>query len=96
MSIYAYIEGTSVVNTIIADDNDISLLEGTYIKITEETGIASVDYIYDQENNKFIAPKPYYSWVLNSDFVWESPIGGNPDLLTKVWNEENQEWVTRS
>jgi hypothetical protein len=95
MSIYAKIEGTTVVNTIISDAENINFLEGFYVELTEETGIATDGYSYDEESNKFIAPKPYYSWVLNSDFIWESPIGSNPDVLNKKWDEETQAWVNR-
>lgn len=95
MSIYAEIQGNTVANTIIATSEDINLLQGTYVEVTSNTGIANIGFSYDQENNKFIDIKPYHSWTLNSDFVWESPDGPNPDVLNKKWDEETQAWVNR-
>jgi hypothetical protein len=95
MSIYAKVEGNIVTNTIISTPEDIDSLQGIYIESTNETGLAIEGYSYDEESNKFIAPKPYHSWVLNSDFIWESPIGSNPDVLNKKWDEETQAWVNR-
>jgi len=55
---------------------------------------------YDQDNDAFIAEKPYPSWILNTDtFQWESPIGPPPDEEDDPlgnayrWDEENQQWV---
>ena len=65
------------------------------MKITQETGQASIGGSFNYNLNKFIAPKPYESWVLNSEFNWESPAGANPNILTKMWDEEAQAWIDR-
>lgn len=61
---------------------------------------AHIGGTYDQDNDVFIAKKPYPSWILDTDtFQWESPIGPPPyaedDALGNSyrWDEENQQWV---
>ena len=34
---------------------------------------AGVGYTYDAEKDVFIAPKPFASWVLSADYLWEAP-----------------------
>lgn len=90
---YALVEGGTVKNVIVADDSVIPSLSGTYFEITLETNGAQPGFDYDEENNKFIAPKPYDSWSLNDDFKWESPAGPMPqDGTPYLWNEETKTW----
>ncbi len=36
---------------------------------------AGIGYIYDEDRDAFISPKPFKSWILNeSTCLWESPI----------------------
>ena len=95
MSKYAKIEGSTISNIISCEDANIYLLGGFYVKVTDSTNNPVIGGEYDSINSKFIAPKPYDSWVINSEFNWESPVGDNPDLLTKMWDEENQAWINR-
>jgi len=93
---YAKINTENVVeNTIVCDDVTILTIPGVYIKITESTGDASIGYTYLAESNKFVGPKPYESWVLNTEFQWESPLGENINPALKFWDEETQNWVDR-
>jgi hypothetical protein len=99
MSRYAKINsGSNIVdNIIVCEDSQINLLDGTFVKIIlESTKECSVGYSYDAENNKFISPKPYDSWVLDENFEWISPIGENPNPALKCWDEESQNWIDRS
>jgi len=62
---------------------------------------AGIGHIYDASKDKFISPKPYPSWVLNtSTWLWEAPVAepdpdtydsGNPKA-SQGWNEETQSW----
>lgn len=53
---------------------------------------AGIGYFYDSINDVFIAPKPYPSWSLDSNFDWQPPIAmPNNDKIYK-WNEEKQNW----
>jgi len=50
---------------------------------------AGIGYIYDEENDIFILPKPYESWVLDLENAkWIAPITcpGNVDLY--YWDED--------
>lgn len=58
---------------------------------------ASVGYIYNENLDAFIPPKPYNSWILDENKGdWEPPTPYPEDGLngdkTYVWNEENLEW----
>ena len=54
---------------------------------------AGIGYIYDQEKDAFIPPKPYPSWTLNEDTcLWEAPVSKPTDGQLYKWNEENQTW----
>ena len=61
---------------------------------------AGIGYIYDEDRNAFIAPKPYASWILNEETCqWEAPVP-MPELTQKQidnknfynWNEETTSW----
>lgn len=96
MTSYAKIVNGKVVNLIVCSDEEVVNLEGTYIKVEDSRGRAVIDGLYDDSKDKFIDIQPHPSWILNENDEWESPIGPNPDILTKKWNEETQEWVDRS
>lgn len=95
MSKYAKIENNLVVNVFLCNDSEILNIPGYNVKVTQESGNAIIGGTYDLSLNKFIAPKPFESWVLNENFEWESPAGPNPDILTKTWDEESQSWINR-
>ena len=93
MSIYAKINNENIVeNVIICEDNVVHTLSGKHIKINESDRTPNSGDSYDDENNKFIKPKPFPSWELNSEFEWVSPEGTN-FVIGKVWNESSLEWA---
>ena len=61
---------------------------------------AGIGMTYDDDNDIFIAKKPYASWVLNtSEARWQSPVGDAPALSeeealthTYQWNESTGAW----
>jgi len=53
---------------------------------------ASIGFKYDTENDVFIPPKPYDSWTLNNNWIWEAPVEHPNDNNSYTWNEENQSW----
>lgn len=59
-----------------------SKIRGTY---------AGVGYSYNEEEDIFITPQPYPSWIRKGSF-WESPIEYPNDDKDYIWNEENQQW----
>jgi len=55
---------------------------------------AGIDYTYDATLDAFIAPKPYPSWLLNTDTCqWKAPVPYPNDGNNYYWNEEAQQWV---
>jgi len=55
---------------------------------------AGVGYKYNFDIDAFCAPKPYESWVLNSETAkWESPIPYPTDGKEYDWSESGQQWV---
>ena len=59
---------------------------------------------YDATKDKFIAKKPYSSWVLDENDDWVSPVG-TPTVFTitdseelilfpRKWDEDNQRWLS--
>ena len=61
---------------------------------------AGIGMTYDEDNDIFIAKKPYASWVLNvAEARWQSPIGDAPAISEEehlthryVWNESTGAW----
>ena len=54
---------------------------------------AGIGYIYDEDRDAFIPPKPYNSWTLNeTTCLWEAPISRPDDSKIYIWNEETQQW----
>ena len=61
---------------------------------------AGIGMTYDEDNDIFIYPKPFPSWVLNTtDAQWHSPLGDAPSLTEQEclkyayqWNETDQSW----
>ena len=54
---------------------------------------AGIGYLYDEQRDAFIPPKPFASWVLNSNFLWQAPVAMPTDGKIYSWNEESQTWV---
>lgn len=54
---------------------------------------AGVGDTYDSVRDAFIAPKPYPSFILNSDCVWEAPIPMPIDNDIYRWDETTQSWI---
>lgn len=54
---------------------------------------ASIGYTYDNVLDAFIPPKPYPSWLLNTQTCqWEAPIPYPNDGNYYRWNEQSQSW----
>jgi hypothetical protein len=53
---------------------------------------AGVGYVYDENRDAFIPPKPYNSWVLNeTTCLWNAPIV-RPNGRGYTWNELTLSW----
>lgn len=54
---------------------------------------AGIGYSYDFVKNRFIAPKPFDSWLLDDKKgEWTSPAKMPTDLTNKGWSEKDLVW----
>ena len=54
---------------------------------------AGIGYTYDAQNDVFIAPKPFDSWILNEDtWLWEAPVAMPNDGKIYEWDEASTSW----
>jgi hypothetical protein len=81
------------------------LLGGNWVQTSYNGNLrvryAGIGYSYNRALDAFVAPKPFESWVLNTETVdWESPVGPAPELTAEEteagsryeWDEENTQW----
>ena len=52
---------------------------------------AGIGYFYNEEEDIFVAPQPYSSWIRNGSF-WQAPIAMPNDGKIYRWNEDNISW----
>ena len=75
--------------------NDLGL-GGRWIQTSYNNNIrnkyAGIGYTYDENLDIFISPRPYPSWILNSNGDWESPIPIPDTDNSYIWNETLQRW----
>jgi hypothetical protein len=54
---------------------------------------AGIGYSYDKNLDAFIPPKPYLSWLLDTQTcLWQAPVPYPDDGKFYVWNEQTQFW----
>lgn len=55
---------------------------------------AGLGYVYDEQKDAFIAPKPFASWVLNNEScLWEAPVELPSDGKQYYWDEDTLSWL---
>lgn len=80
-----------------------NLLGGTWKQTSYNNNFrknyAGIGYIYDAENDMFVAPQPYPSWILDAEGEWQPPIPipkdngvGDPPKFYQ-WNEDTINWI---
>lgn len=80
------------------------LLGGNWVQTSYNNNLrvryAGIGYSYNRALDAFVPPKPFESWVLNTETVdWESPVP-QPELTAEEteagsryeWDEENTQW----
>ena len=53
---------------------------------------AGIGYSYNLEEDIFIAPQPYPSWILTRAAQWVAPVKYPTDGIMYQWNEELTDW----
>jgi len=106
MAHFAEIDLTNTVIRVIALDDEFELngsewcnryLGGRWIQTSYNGNIrkqyAGIGYTYDAVADVFIAPQPYPSWSLDSNYDWQAPVQRPADGKHYLWDESNQAWV---
>lgn len=75
-----------------------NLLGGNWVQTSYNNNFrahyAGVGYTYDAALDAFIPPKPYPSWVLNSQTCnWGAPVPNPDDGKAYDWDETTTSWV---
>jgi hypothetical protein len=106
MSHWAEIDNNSkVIRVLVGDNNDptgdegyqwlIDNLGGTWIKTSYNANIrgkfAGVGDTYSNEEDIFIAPQPFASWVRSGSF-WFAPVAVPDNKKVYDWDEQAGDW----
>lgn len=103
------IEVHSVVNEVLHDSNGVEQESIGIDFLTKLTGwaiwkqtsynnnirknFAGIGFVYDEDRDAFIPPKPFNSWVLNEDTcTWKAPVAYPQDGNKYRWNEQTLSW----
>lgn len=66
----------------------------TFENGSQRKNYAGIGYSYDDALDAFVPPKPYASWLLNTNTAqWEAPVPYPTDGRDYIWNEPAQDWV---
>jgi hypothetical protein len=109
MAHYAFLDSNNVVTEVIVgkDETDTAYdweqyygeFRGQVCKRTSYHGnirknYAGIGYIYDEQRDAFIPPKPYPSWLLNEQTcLWNSPKPVPDDGKYYRWDENTLDWI---
>ena len=73
------------------------LLGGRWLQTSYNGNIrknyAGIGFTYNEELDAFVPPKPYPSWVLNTEIAnWEAPVPMPEDGKEYSWDEATTSW----
>ena len=98
------VDGQLVVQRVLVGKNGgdegesfMNSLGGRWVKTSYNGNIrknfAGIGFVYSEELDAFIPPKPFASWVLNEDTCqWTAPIEMPNDGKIYIWDEEVGSW----
>ena len=92
---------TFVSNLIPHSENGVAWKQTSY-NSNQRKQYAGIGLTYDAAKDKFILPKPFTSWSLDSNDDWQAPvtypsvdeIESNPLLI--LWDETNKKWLGKT
>ena len=92
---------TFVANLIPHSENGVAWKQTSYNN-NQRKQYAGIGLTYDAAKDKFILPKPFASWSLDSNDDWQAPvtypnvdeIESNPVLI--LWDETNKKWLGKT
>ena len=91
MKKYAFVNGESILNIVMAETQPDPTDIGGFVEYTD-INPAVIGGKYDAENNAFIAPKQYESWILDENHNWSAPTA-KPETGYYRWDESSLSWV---
>lgn len=106
MSHFAEIDEKNTVVRVLVGDNSapnegydwfVEVLGGRWVQTsyngTIRKNFAGIGYVYDEERDAFIPPKPFNSWILDEEkCIWVAPKPYPDDGSWYHWNEELLDW----
>tara|TARA_E500000318_G_scaffold40488_1_gene38771 strand:+ start:2977 stop:3324 length:348 start_codon:yes stop_codon:yes gene_type:complete len=105
MAYFAKIENNIVTDVIVADQEFVNNLEGTWLETDKKTyqgkhkdgetpfrkNYAGIGYTYDSTRDAFIPPQVFPSWVLNEETCcWDPPIPYPDDFKTVAYDWDEE------
>lgn len=54
---------------------------------------AGIGYTYREDLDAFIPPKPFASFILDSNFIWQAPVSHPTDSGLYSWDEATTSWI---
>lgn len=95
MKYYARLENNIVKEVKRFADADIIDGDWKAIPYERQKMPVGIGFTYDEQNDIFLYDKPFDSWILNSDFIWEAPVK-YPDTSGTTnsydWDESTLSW----
>lgn len=74
---------------------DQSIIDGDEARMRKNYAVPGGHY--DKQLDAFYDPKPYPSWVLNTEsFLWEPPVAYPDDDNFYLWDESAGSWVIQT
>ena len=106
MAHWAEIDSSNIVTRVLGGNNNepdegyqwlIDNLGGTWIQTSYNNNIrgtyAGIGYEYNEAEDIFITPKPYPSWLMDSEtYLWNAPIPMPTDGGMYSWDEDELSW----
>ena len=107
MAHFAEINQIGIVTRVIVVPDEVeaigsqwchNLLGGNWVQTSYNNTIrknfAGIGYVYDEERDAFIPPKPFISWTLNEETCqWQAPIPLPDDGKRYSWDEQTLSWI---
>ena len=64
---------------------------------------AAIGHTYNPSKDKFLSPRPFDSWTLDSNDDWEAPVAfpsnlevSSTPVVEIQWDEDNQKWLGKT
>jgi len=92
-------EAETFVSTIVPHSSGGNQWKQTSYNGNARKQYAGIGDTFNASKNKFISPKPFPSWSLDSNDDWQAPVPYpkiteiSSNLVLIFWDEDNQKWT---